>query len=317
MDPADLRSNFNLQMMNLFLGMCRGVAGLPRDLRDLGYRDKWVEFKFANSRGEAVVPELVIASGRLKHTMLLEWKSGQNTDGDQLRRYAGVTPEDLRTRALLTAEESHAHDVVLIGLAEYEDRLVIAIDRDHHPFPVLVRDAEGLVPVRNGFRVGEADGVFRPKLLVDWGGVPTFLYPLDVASETWEFAEMVIPKVLEQMAQGAPRILLKEVAQAVVPCWGVVDRQHQQELEKKMFGVMDCACRRDFRAFFRRNKTAGSRTHTPTWDVVSNPLAGAPDRRQREWRGMRKRQEALIDFLRTGREVPEQGELELGEGPGL
>src|SRR5437660_1760886 len=99
MAPNSLPSNLNLALMNLFIGMCKGVAGLPRDLRNLGYGDKWIELRFVNAQGEQVVPELVIASRQLHHTILFEWKSGANMEADQLRRYAGVTTEDLRERA--------------------------------------------------------------------------------------------------------------------------------------------------------------------------------------------------------------------------
>lgn len=313
MAPTDPPSSFNLQMMNLFLGMCRGVAGLPRDLRRLGYSDKWIEFRFTNSLNQAVVPELVIGSNILRHSLLIEWKSGANTDAEQLRRYAAVTGEDLRAKAMLTPEESQSHDTVLIGQSEFSERLVVAIDRDGHPFPVLIRNAEGLEPIRNRFRPDELDRVFRPRLMINWERIPTFLYPLDRDSEVWSFAELMIPKILEHMAQGAPRILLRDLAEAIVPCWAIVDRPHQQELEQKMLTVMNQACRRDFRAYLRRNRTAEGRTHTPTWDIVSNPLAETPDRRQKEWKTMRRRQESLVGFLRTGQEVPEQEELPLGD----
>jgi len=294
--------------------MCRGVAGLPRDMRRLGYSDKWIEYRFANSLNQTVVPELVAASRSLKHSLLLEWKSGANTDADQLRRYSAVTGEDLRTKAMLTPEESRSHDIVLIGQAEFSERLVVAIDRDGHAFPVLVKTAEGLDPIRNRFRPNELDGVFRPRLIVNWERIPTFLFPLDKDSEVWCFAELMIPKILEAMAGGAPRILLMQLAEAVIPCWGIVDRPYQRELEQKMTTVMNQACRREFRPYLRRNRTAEGRTHTPTWDIISNPLAEISDRRQREWKRMRSRQESFLEFLRTGQDVPEQEELPLGEG---
>lgn len=307
----DPPSSFNLQLMNLFLGMCRGVAGLPRDLRHLGYSDKWIEYRFSNSLNQTVVPELILASRGLRHSLLLEWKSGPNTDADQLRRYSGVNSEDLRMKAMLTREESQSHDIVLIGQAEFSKRLVVAIDRDGHPFPVLVRSAEGLDTIRNRFRPDELDTVFRPRLALDWERIPTFLFPLDKDSEVWSFAELMIPKILEQMAQGAPRILLMQLAEAIVPCWSIVDRPYQHELEQKMVAVMNEACRREFRTYLRRNRAAEGRTHTPTWDIISNPLAEISDRRQREWKRMRSRQESLLQFLQTGEQIPEQEELPL------
>lgn len=91
-------SNFNLTMINLWIGMCRGVAGLPRDLKELGYVDKSIELRFRNQDMETVCPDLIIASDGLPHTLLFEFKSGANTEEDQLRRYSRVNQNDLMTR---------------------------------------------------------------------------------------------------------------------------------------------------------------------------------------------------------------------------
>jgi hypothetical protein len=124
--------------MNLFIGMCKGVVGLPRNFRNLGYVDKWIELRFANSEQEQVTPELIVASRRIDHTILFEWKSGPNTEADQLRRYAGVTTADLRERAHLPPEETKAHDVAIIGRQEFAERFVIGIERGGYRFPVLL-----------------------------------------------------------------------------------------------------------------------------------------------------------------------------------
>ena len=44
--------SFSLTMLNLWIGMCRGVVGLPRDLKSLGYQDKWIEYRFVNQDSE-------------------------------------------------------------------------------------------------------------------------------------------------------------------------------------------------------------------------------------------------------------------------
>lgn len=170
--------SFNTELFNLFLGMCKGVIGVPDDLRRLGYADRCIEFSFTNSRNEAVVPELIIASSQLQHSVLLEWKQGANTDADQLRRYAGVTSEDLREKAFLLEGEYNSHDTVIIGLAEHADRLVIGIEQGAYNFPVLVRSDAGLAKVRNTFTAEQTERVFQPRLEIDWATIPTYLYPL-------------------------------------------------------------------------------------------------------------------------------------------
>jgi hypothetical protein len=84
-------SNLNLALMNLFVGMCKGVIGLPRDFRKLQYVDKWIELRFANVDQEQVAPELIVSSRLLNHTILFEWKTGPNFAADQLRRCSRVS----------------------------------------------------------------------------------------------------------------------------------------------------------------------------------------------------------------------------------
>ncbi len=112
---------FNLKMLNLWIGLCRGVAGLPDALRKLGYEDKWIEYTFANQDIEKVCPDLIVASEQLGHTILLEFKSGANTEPDQLRRYSRVTQENLVT-AFISREAARNHDVSIVGRNEHGER---------------------------------------------------------------------------------------------------------------------------------------------------------------------------------------------------
>jgi hypothetical protein len=291
--------------MNLFLGMCKGVAGVPDDLRRLGYVDRWIEFTFTNSRNHAVVPELVIASNRLRHTILFEWKEGANTEANQLERYAGITAEDLRQKVFLTEHEWESHNTVIIGLEQHADRLVVAIDRDGHNFPVLVRCDRGMSKIRNRFAPDETDALFQPLLTFDWATIPTFLYPLDVDSSLSEYAELLMPAILERMGAGEARILLSNLAEAVIPVWANVDRAHQNRLRGKMMVVMERASRHELSQFLRRNRPAERRTHTPTWDVVDNPISNLGDRSAQGWKQMLQRGQSLIDSFRPGAHQPD------------
>jgi hypothetical protein len=289
--------SFNTQLMNLFLGMCKGVEGLPKHFRQLGYADKWIEFGFTNARNELVVPELVVASNNLRHTILFEWKEGANTDVDQLRRYDGITSPDLRQKVFLSEIESETHNTVIIGQSEYADRIVVAVDRHEFRFPVLVKSREGLTIIRNSFMPNETDEVFRPCLELDWEMVPTFLFPLDVDSTLSEYAELMVPAILERMGSGETRILLGKMAESIIPAWNIVDRAYQRRLSQKMLTVMERAVRHEFSQFLRRNRPAAGRTHTDTWDVIENPISNLADRSSQGWKQMLPLAKSLIDFF--------------------
>lgn len=304
-------TNLNLALMNLFVGMCKGVAGVPRHFRNLRYVDKWIELKFANSGQELVAPELIVSSRQLNHTVLFEWKSGPNLEGDQLRRYSRVTQDDLRERAGLAVEEIGSHDVAVIGLEEHHERLAMGINQGAYTFPLLLATDRGLVIRLNRFIPNETDAVFRPLLEVNWDTVPTYFFPVDVDSELWEFAELAMPKVLELMGNGEARILMRDLEETI-PCWKVLSGDYQGRLRAKLYEALDRACEGQFKNFIRRNREGGARERLGRhWDIINNPIAGSSDKRQKEWKKMVSLHKQFVEYLRTGRDVPEQQELNL------
>lgn len=305
--------SFNIRMMNLILGMCKGTVGLPRVLKQLGYKDKWIEFNFTNSRGEAVVPELIVASEQTSHTMLFEWKSGPNADADQLHRYAHVTGDDLRQKAFLVENEVRAHDTVLVGEEEHVDGLTRAIENGRHGFPLLVTSANGLMKVRNRFAADQLDRFFNPTVEVDWNTVPTFLFPLDTDSALGDFAQLMMPAILERMAKGETRILLDQIPQDIIPAWSNLVAAYQNRLKQKMLQVMERATNHEFSGYLRRNRPAEARTHTPTWDITENPISNTADRRMPSWKQIQKQARSLVDFFSPGLVQPD---LPFGEEQG-
>lgn len=302
-------SNFNLEMMNLIIGMCKGVAGLPRHFFELGYSNRAIEFKFANSDGKTVVPELIIASQTLRHAVLFEWKSGKNTEAEQLRRYSGVTREDLHERVYLLPSESESHDIAIVGIDSYRESIIKTIERDGYSFPVLLAVPEGVEIIRNKFRANDLDRAFRPRLNLSWENVPRAFFPVDKESDLWEFAELIIPEIVGSMTQGESRILFTRLASKAFPLWDDVDAHYQKELRLKILQVMDRASRGEFRRYLRRNKPIESRTHTPTWDITSNPFIGHDRAMRTEQRRMLKLQSSFIESLKDGSGSPYQENL--------
>jgi len=302
--------SFNLRVLNLLIGMCKGVAGLPRGLYELGFRDEAVEMRFTNSERRTVAPELIISSEQIHHTVLFEWKEGANTDADQLERYSRVTTNDLVEKALLTRGKCAIHDFAIIGLDEHRERLPIGIRDGGYNFPVLVIVPDGIEIVLNAFHMEQTDAVFRPRLEVNWATAPTWFFPLDSESELWEFAEHAIPLVLEDMQKGVPRILANDLAKRMVPHWDTMRNDYKALLLRKIETVMDRAERREFRKNLAKNTKAKRATHTATWDVRENPLLEEADKRHKAFRTLRKQQASLIAYFKSDQR---QEELPLTE----
>ena len=305
-------SHFNLTMLNLWIGLCRGEAGLPPDIRHLGYKHKWVELQFPNSQGESVKPELIIASDRVGHTVLFEWKEGANTEQDQLRRYARVDSNDLVQRAALSPDEAAAHDICVLGLEEHAERLSIGVSQSGYTFPLLVLEEDGISLHLNQFTKQELTRIFEPKLFVDLSKVPTQIVPFDHNSEFWEIAEHIIPQIVEYMCRGTPRFTLEQVANDCVPVWEVVmAMEYKRELKIRIKQVIDDAARHEFQDYFRPNRTVRERIHSPTWDITYNPSDLPFDRRSREYKKLATRQRDFVEALRTGNRTPLQLSLDI------
>ena len=290
--------------------MCKGAEGLPRGLYDLGFKAEAVEFKFTNSENKAVVPELIIASEPIHHTVLFEWKSGGNTEADQLQRYSKITTDDLVARAYLAPGKCTIHDVAVIGKDEHRDKIPIGITSGGYDFPVLVTTAVGIETILNQFKVQETDRVFRP-LAVNWDTLPSAFFPLDADSELWEFAEQSIPHVLQEMQKGSPRVLANEIGKHIVPLWETMRADYRGLLEKKIQTVLDRAARKEFDKNLRKNKKVKAKTGTPTWDILENPLVEAADKRHKAWKAMLRQQKALIEYFK---DPHRQEDLELNGG---
>lgn len=294
---------FSLRLLNLIVGLCSGTAALPRELFGLGFRVQRIEHKvpigqpIGSTKKEIVVPEVVISSEEVQHTILFEWKSGKNTEAEQLERYSKVTSDDLVKESFFSPLKCTNIDIAVVCEEENQKWITIGI-KDKYTFPVMVKFREGLKTVLNTYKVDRTDALFRP-LKFDWDQIPTVFFPLDKDSELWEFAEFVIPTVLEDMQRNRTMVLASSVAARIIPFWDSVGADYKKELSKRIAEVLDRAAKREFKKYLRKNTGIKSQTSTPTWDITENPLVGVMDKRTKGWRTLRKLQTEFLDHLRN------------------
>jgi hypothetical protein len=278
--------------------LCKGTHGLPTTLRALGYIPEAVETTFSNSEDRLVAPELIIASAQIHHTVAFEWKSGANTEADQLQRYSRIVPQDLVAKAYIHVSKCATHDVAVIGTDEHRATIPIGVVNGGYVFPVLVTTTQGIEIIHNAFGNEPTDVAFRPLLRVNWSTLPTHFFPLDSDSELWEFAEQAIPFVLEAMANGAPNITQNDLGQKMFrQMWDRMRADYRGLLKQKIQQVMDQASRGQFSKHLERI-VGGRSGNQPSWGVLDNPLIGAADKRQKAWKVMLKKQQALIDYFK-------------------
>lgn len=266
--------SFSLRLLNLFIGLCSGAEGLPRSLFDLGYRVERIEQKlplsqeFGKSEKEVAVPEMVIASERVHHTILFEWKEGKNTEEDQLRRYSRVTADDLIKLAFLAPAKCTLIDVALVCREEHQQTVKIGIQKGEYDFPLMATGENSISTVLNNYKVPETDATFKP-LNINWQNVTTAFFPLDTDSEIWEFAEYVIPAILEDMQNNKAMILASSVGSRIIPFWDQIGKPYRNTLENRIAEVIERASRNQLKKYLRKNSKMKAQTSTQTWDLLA------------------------------------------------
>ena len=285
-------SNFNLVILNLWIGLCRGAAGLPRFFRDRGYIAHYIERAFSNQDSERVCPEIIVYSTSVKHTILVESKSGANTEDDQLRRYSRVSTLDLQRKANVPADACNSYDCTIIGLEPYSDRLRRGIEGGSYAFPLLVAGDAGLSLICNEFSVDEVSGIFTPQLDLDWAWVPMQFVPINNESRDWEVAETVMPIVLELMNAGETQISSDQICIRMCTTWGSMGPDGRSQMTAAVNRVLEGAASGEFSAFFAfRNGILR---------IVQNPLDLDSPKTAQAYKTLLKAQQQMLARMRSG-----------------
>ena len=288
--------NFNLTMVNLWIGLCRGVTGLPTVIRELGYTDRSIDWPFSNQDGEQVVPDLIIASDNEGHTALLECKSGANTEEDQLHRYSRVTRADLELKAMVGGPATALHDIAIVGKSEHAARLQIGITTSGHSFPLISATDTGMSLTTGSFQVTGLTKALTPELPIDWGAVPTSFVPIDQDSLLWEVAEIVIPQLLAAMAVRSPVVRPIDLAGEVCKTWSMMGTPARNQIVARISEILERAATSEFKEFLAWNR------QQRTLRIKANPLDFGADKQSAAYKRLLA---AQGDFLKRLRGQPD------------
>lgn len=242
-------SSHKLAVLNLLTGMCRGSPGLPRTIRQMGYRDRWIGGDRLGTNGPAD-PVLVLASTQSRHSIFVEVCDAEEVDPARLDRYAAVTAVDLRERTPLSRDQTELYGVTVVGLEGHRESLRGSI-RDCRPRPtLLLRTPKGLVLDINPFPKVALCSLFNPYLAVNWESAPLGWVPYDHESRPAEVAQALIPDVIARGGAGATRVDLRRICEDHL-LWDIFTLAARRELRTRMNGVLSSAARHEFKDFFR------------------------------------------------------------------
>jgi hypothetical protein len=303
----------NLILLNLLIGLCRGAAGLPRDLQSFGFAVHSIEQNFKNASDEIVKPEIILRSPVLHCTLLFECKAGKVPDEDQLARYSRLTKEDLQQRAFVGPQNLSTFDVVYVCVTDNLDSVMDFLKGRSFQPPLLSCGPASLALVLNHFSEPKLTELFKRGLPIAFEHIPTSFIPLHHTSPDWEFAESICPKIVQYMHENQSRILLSKLCRDVIPAWEDFSDSERKPYKDKIRAVLDSAAHNELRGYLVRSKAQDpQRQGDKVWEVASNPChIRQRNKKTAGLKSLRTRCKRLITRLRTGRAATQQTELEL------
>ena len=297
-------SNPDLLVLNLLIGMCRGSLGVPRVIRDLGYRDRWVSRCFPGHGPDSVPPVFAMASREARHTIFMEFCRGREINARQIARYSSVTAAYLRSETSLSREETETYDIAVFGLAQHRESLVEGLEEAHLRYPLLLINGSGLVLAANSFSKAALSKVFFPRLEVPWGTIPRSWIPFNDDSNLLEVADAVIPEVVARALKGETRIEAGDLCGSH-PLWDILGKPGRDHMKGQVCEALTAAAEDEFQGHFGLDGEV----------VVLYPgrATDTPNRKASWLRKLLQLQRDFLDRLGDGRSGRAQRELFEGE----
>jgi hypothetical protein len=233
--------NPHTQLINYTIALCKGHKDTFSPLNELGYDVQLIEQKISTQEGEDVKPDLVKVSKKLQHAIIFECKSGSN-DEQQMKRYEGLTDEDLRRWVTII---HHAQPLKF-------DVCIVNFDTNHGnfmmvtKFPILTYGDE-TISKSNKFSLRELDDVFSTPIKLDRMRIPLNYYPFsDLDTDP-----IIIERLLRQLvsmvikrARGGAGVLdatefpTEDLFVPLHPYWNALSQEHRNRLSRRIRSLL-------------------------------------------------------------------------------
>ena len=237
------------RLMNYIIGMCKKTKNWINAISDLGYEVQIIEQTIHTSSGDAVKPDVVSSSNILLHSLVFEVKGGKLLDEDQLNRYSGLAPDDLRW---VTWNKSYdkAHlqlDVCICDLAENHQYIKMA----NHLFPMLTFSSTQLTK-EGMFKNNKLNETFESSIPLSGKLQPLSYYPFSDEDDDSYISAHVIRTILSIVLKNSKRgyvLSEKEFEEQMVTfddimasnfnyIWKALSIEHKNALKTRIKNVM-------------------------------------------------------------------------------
>lgn len=264
-----------LMPINALIALVKGGDRWPTPMGDAGYDLCGFEVKLAPVAKREVVADAVLAHAATGAVVLVECKSGQNINPVQMEAYRLVTATNV-FRQYGAPFRITSREILVVGLAEHEERLRIAFDAAGCDEPLLlVGEERASLDKPLG-----AIGPFNTPV----PGRPPRIINIDDQSSDEELVLALMPHIVAAAARGRPVVQLDEILGSEIPWWPLYHREGgQKRLADKASGALNAV----FRASMAKDFEIEPR-RAPAFDVVrilrtpaANPARGVTQGWQR------------------------------------
>jgi len=233
-----MRPSNHTLLMNMVIGLCKKTPGWPSILKDLGYDVDWIEPRLINSEGKRVVPDLMLTSNRLLHSLIVECKGGKTLDMDQFNRLTKLDVNSIVDRASVYDVSKLKMDICFTSFEEHlEDIVKIVKDT----FPILVFSNNNLNK-EGAFKLEDLNRVLSDGISLEGKAPPTSYIPFtdedDISIIAMYVLQELVAKALKSSKDDVLEFDAEKLLNSIFPVWSKFDEGAKKRLRNKVNKVI-------------------------------------------------------------------------------
>lgn len=207
----------------------------------------------------------MLSSNRLIHSLVAECKGGRSLDSDQLRKYASLTVDAVRTKASLAESSRMSFSTMYACVSGNEEALLHAMDPVRR-FPLLSFGTNE-IGLSHRFDLEDLNNGFSSPLRFQ-GYPPLSFYPFSDSDPDSYIARFIFQDLVSAATQKGDRGPLEFDSEIMLsrihPLWSYVDDAKKAALRHKVDSIISYYVKRDLKGYLERVKRRSS------WKVVKS-----------------------------------------------
>lgn len=186
-----MKPSLHTLLINYVIGLCKKTKHRPTVLADLGYKIEVIEQRIRTSKGDAIKPDMILATKQNPpHALIIECKGGITVNGEQLEKYKDITNDGFVHWLTVHSREQLKFDVCLIDSASNHD----AVKQYNNNFPIITFENNQITKSKT-FTRKELNEKFATPISLQGMAPPIDYYPFSENDDL----RIIVPHVLQAL----------------------------------------------------------------------------------------------------------------------